>query len=529
MQFKRRKTNTVTSIYLKWLMLFTICVIGMFMAVYLFMEFRLQNIMNVPAMSDLTKHLDDLQKDDYSSLPINRYKNTKIIILDEKNNVIVESDNIPQKIRFTQSEIDKIPDFNKDDFFEVSGMSKKGKYYYMVVKATYKEGVKVITDYCILDSDYSIVEGTLFGEKSRLTEREFNFLKGKYSKSSEISKFTYVNNQGLTRTVILVTPEINARYFNKAVTSIYKLWWILIPALFTLLLIFAFLISRQIKKYIAPVNEAVLGIARGNTSDLSKYKGPYEFKEILENFNNLSQRLEESERKREYLDMERQRILTDISHDLKTPITVIQGYSKAICDGLVSEETKDKYIKVIEQKAEAVSALTDSFFEYSKMDHPDFVINPQKCDICEFCKEYLAEKYQELEISGFDLQVEIPETPIFCKIDEALFRRVIENIISNAIKYNPGGTGLYFEVTSEPYGAVLTVGDYGIGIPANIASTIFEPFTTGDLSRTSGKGTGLGMAIVKKIVDAHHGSVRLITPPNNGLSTEFKIIIPKAY
>lgn len=529
MRFKNFKKNSVTSIYLRWLMLFTISIIGLFMMVYLIMEFSIYNIVNVPTISDLTKYLYELEQDDFDSIPINRYKDTRILILDENNNILVKSDNVSPRVSFTQSEIDKIPDFNNDDFIEVSGMKKNNEYYYMVIKATYKDDVKFVNDYSILDANYRIVEGSLFGDKEYLTEREFNFLTGKFAKNYGISKFTYTNNNGLKRTIIMVSPELSVDYYSDALTSVYKLWWILIPCFFLILLIFSLLISRQIKKYIAPLNEAVLGVTRGAVFDLDKYKGPYEFKEIMENFNDLSQRLEESEKKREYLDRERQRILTDISHDLKTPITVIQGYSKAICDGLVSEETKDKYIKIIEKKAEAVSALTDSFFEYSKMEHPDFTANTEKCDICEFCKEYLAEKYQELEISGFDLQVEIPETPIYCKIDRALFRRVIENIIVNAVRYNPEGTCIFFEINSETYGAAITIGDYGIGIPESMATSIFEPFTTGDMSRTSGKGTGLGMAIVKKIIDAHHGNIRLIYPPENGLSTEFKIIIPKAY
>lgn len=343
-------------------MLFTICVIGMFMTVYTVLELRLYNIVNIPAMNDLVKHIDDLKNDDFDSISIERYKDARLIIFDENNNPIIKTDNVPSHITFTQSEIDKIPDFDDDNFFEVSGMSRNGKYYYMITKAHYEEGIKVINDYSIINEDYKIVEGTLFGEKEKLTEREFNFLKGKYSNNFGISKFVYTNYKGLKRTVIMVTPKLDATYFNDAVSSIYKLWWILIPSFFIILFIFSLLISRQIKKYIAPVNEAVLGVTRGAVSDVSKYKGPYEFKEIMENFHDLSQRLEESEKKREYLDMERQRILTDISHDLKTPITVIQGYSKAICDGLVSEETKDKYIKIIEKKAETVSALTDSFF-----------------------------------------------------------------------------------------------------------------------------------------------------------------------
>lgn len=79
MRFKKIKKNSITSIYLRWLMLFTICVIGMFMTIYTVLELRLYSIVNIPAMSDLVKHIDDLKKDDFDSIPIERYKDARLI------------------------------------------------------------------------------------------------------------------------------------------------------------------------------------------------------------------------------------------------------------------------------------------------------------------------------------------------------------------------------------------------------------------------------------------------------------------
>ena len=202
-------------------------------------------------------------------------------------------------------------------------------------------------------------------------------------------------------------------------------------------------------------------------------------------------------------------MLADISHDLKTPITVIQGYAKAINDGITDEATQRRYLDLIYKKSITVTELINTFHEYSKLDHPDFRAVRTQGDLCELFREYLAIKYEELDIAGYELETDIPDEPIMFSFDAGQLRRVFENLLSNCIKYNSSGTVLYASIKDNGSDIVIGIGDNGKGIPEAVRANIFEPFVVGSESRTDGKGSGLGLAICKRIVEAHGGKIAL--------------------
>ena len=218
-------------------------------------------------------------------------------------------------------------------------------------------------------------------------------------------------------------------------------------------------------------------------------------------------------------------LIADISHDLKTPITVIAGYIDAICDGKVPPQETQRYLRAIQGKAEALTELVNAFHEYSKVEHPEFVIHPRRTDLCEFSREYLAGKYEEIDLAGFSLEVSIPEKPVWCLLDELQFRRVLDNLVANALRHNRLGTVLYVDLSVSGASAVLRVADNGAGIPQDRAARIFEPFVVGSDAR-SGKGSGLGLAITRRIVELHGGTITLSSHPAPGRSTEFVVKLP---
>lgn len=111
-------------------------------------------------------------------------------------------------------------------------------------------------------------------------------------------------------------------------------------------------------------------------------------------------------------------------------------------------------------------------------------------------------------------------------MDSILFCRAIDNIINNSIKYNSKGTKIIINILREFDNIKITIGDNGIGISKELAVKIFEPFTTGDESRGTFHGSGLGLAITEKIIIAHNGKIELKTPPDEGYSVQFEIILP---
>lgn len=227
-------------------------------------------------------------------------------------------------------------------------------------------------------------------------------------------------------------------------------------------------------------------------------------------------------------DLESRQVIADISHDLKTPLTVIQGYSKALNEGRVPEEKKEKYLETIYDKSVLSANLIDSLFDCVKMEHPDYKINPVTVDLSEQIKEILAEKYNEIEENGFDIDVDIPERRIEFAVDKKLFERLFENLLDNSLQYNPAGTTIFIKLREEKDSLVLTVADNGTGIPQELRENIFKPFVTSNNARSSGKGTGLGLAITKRIVELHGGSISLKDcGENSKYKTEFEIRFPR--
>ena len=169
--------------------------------------------------------------------------------------------------------------------------------------------------------------------------------------------------------------------------------------------------------------------------------------------------------------------------------------------------------------------MVNAFHEYSKVEHPEFILRQARTDLGEFLREYLAGKYDEIDLAGFTLEVSIPERPVPCELDEMQFRRVLDNLLSNALRHNRLGTVLFFDLEVAEGKAVLRVADNGAGIPPERAKYIFEPFVVGSDSR-SGKGSGLGLAITRRIVEKHGGTIELNPRPTFGRSTEFILRLP---
>ncbi len=164
--------------------------------------------------------------------------------------------------------------------------------------------------------------------------------------------------------------------------------------------------------------------------------------------------------------------------------------------------------------------------QYSKTEHPEYQPQFETLDFCEYVKCFLGEKYEEIEISGFGLDLDISEEPILVELDPALFRRCLENLLTNALKYNPSGTTLSIAITADIENMNFIFADNGEGIAKDLQEHIFDSFVTGDRSRSGGNGTGLGLAITKKIVSLHKGQIELVVPPGKQYSTQFRIILP---
>lgn len=523
----KRQRTTLSFTFLKWLCLFSIAVLIIFGSIYWALTAWITQLLQKP---NLAKFLDTyrqpLYAQEYSKIPRYALQGCEFVVLDEEHDPIYTS-SLDVKVNFTPIELQCIQEYPVRQHYSVSRMQKSEESY-LITESVRSNGVDVVEKYCVLDENLRVVGGMLFPKDTVLSKTEFQFINGEYNQKYNVMKYEYKDNFGDSRTLVFYSPRYIFKQAETGVERWNQLWYILIPVFVLILAIFGFLISREIKRYLQPLNAALLGIPSGQPTDLQNYRGPREFVEIARNFDRVTEQLEESERQKKELDFQRRQMLMDISHDLKTPITVIQGYAKAICDKIIPSESIPHYAELIYHKATSVSELTAAFLEYSTITRPDFGLETERCDLCEYLKEYFGEKYEELEEKGFSLTAEIPEQSIFCELDAPKFRRILDNIVNNSIRYNPDGTEIFCGLQVQNQFAQLTLGDKGIGIPPEICETLFDAFVTGDRSRGSGGGHGLGMAIVKNLTEAHGGTVELVCEPEDGLKAEFRLLLPLA-
>lgn len=202
-------------------------------------------------------------------------------------------------------------------------------------------------------------------------------------------------------------------------------------------------------------------------------------------------------------------MLSDMAHDLRTPITTISGYAKALNDGMVSEDKQKEYLQAIENKAVRMNDLINLLFEYVKLDSDGFVLNKERCDLSELLRENAALLYSDVEDKGMNFDIDILEDACYMPLDGLQFSRVVTNLINNAIRHNEAGTTITLAMEKEDELVRVIVADDGNLIPSEVASHLFEPFAVGDASRKTKGGSGLGLSIAKKIVEMHGGNLKL--------------------
>ena len=461
-----------------------------------------------------------------------------IEILDENYNLIYSLGKDINKEKYNEDEINAIPNYRKDDTYLniYDYYSEKGESYKLIIaESYYSEGVisnslkSTSKWFKVLDKNLNVIlESDNAPAKKNYTEKEIIYMRGYYNNGLYIEKYQYINNDGVKRTAIIKSRELYTNSFFKKMNILTKIDFVVFGiAYIILVVIFVFVLRSKFYEPLEKLNKAMELLTEGKRKKPVDYSGPREFVDICDRFNIMVSKLEDSENQRKKLMNDKERMMADISHDLKTPITSIQGYAKALSDGIIVDEDKDKYIKIIYEKSKKLTELINIFHEYSKLEHPDFNLIFEKVDLSEYLRAYIALKYEDIVESGFNIEVDIPEEEMEIKIDKVQLQRVFDNILGNSIKHNEKGTNIYVSLKEKNDIYEIIIADDGKGISKDIANNIFEAFTVGDESRNSKQGSGLGLAIAKTIVDLHGGTIELEPESLKKFSTQFKIILKK--
>lgn len=222
---------------------------------------------------------------------------------------------------------------------------------------------------------------------------------------------------------------------------------------------------------------------------------------------------EEREGQQREFDRKRNLMLSDIAHDLRTPMTTVSGYAKALSDGMVQDVSRQReYLETIQRKTVRMNELINLLFEYVRLDSDGFGLDRRPLDLCELLRENAAILYADAEEAGMQFTVDLPEEPLMLSADRLQLSRVITNLLTNAIRHNAKGTRIGLFAYRELERIYVLVADSGELIPEDQSQQLFEPFARGDKAR-AGEGSGLGLSIAAKVIQMHGWKLRLIQQP----------------
>ena len=233
--------------------------------------------------------------------------------------------------------------------------------------------------------------------------------------------------------------------------------------------------------------------------------------ELAASFNNMAESLQQTER-------QRREFIANISHELKTPMTTIAGYTDGILDGTIPPENERRYLQIISNESRRLSRMVRRMLDVSQLQAIDPLRGGNHFDICESMRRVLISMEQKINDRHLDVDADIPEEPILVLGDNDMITQVIYNLLENATKFAREGTALYLGITAIDGKARVTVRNLGDTIPADELPLLFERFHKSDKSRSEDKdGVGLGLYIVKTILEQHKEKINVTS--EDGVTT----------
>ena len=300
-------------------------------------------------------------------------------------------------------------------------------------------------------------------------------------------------------------------------------------AIFLILIFTSIVLTRWIHRGVFnPINElniAMRKIKEGNFDYVLQTDAKGEIGDLYRNYEDMRLRLKETTEENRESERQNRELVSNISHDLKTPITAIKGYVEGIMDGVaVTPEKMDKYIKTIYNKANDMERLINELTYYSGIDNNRIPYNFHRINVADYFGDCIEEVGLDLEQKNIELNYSNlvqPETVIIA--DPEQMKKVINNIISNSVKYmdKPKGA-IDIRILDEVESIRIEIEDNGKGIAQKDLPKIFERFYRTDASRNSAQGgSGIGLSIVKKIIEDHGGYIWATSKEGEGTCIHF--------
>ena len=419
-----------------------------------------------------------------------------------------------------QAAVDQDPAlFENEDYLRELNEKLKEKYSYLILRrgdrivfSGSQEAEKLFSHLPLYDEYEGSVSGGFYldGEKQHLL-KQVDF---RYPDGAEGSLFivTDVGNY---------MPEIKNMLGEMLLLGILILC-------FTATLLITW-VYRSLLHPLHKLQEATKKIRDGDLDFTLEVDNEDEIGMLCQDFEEMRLRLKESQEEKIQYDKESKELISNISHDLKTPITAIKGYVEGIQDGVASSPEKlDKYIRTIYTKANDMDRLIDELTFYSKIDTNKIPYNYSKINVADYFGDCVEEVGLEMETRGIELgYFNYVDEDVVVIADAEQMKRVINNIIGNSLKYLDKKKGIInIRIKDDGDFIQVVIEDNGKGIAAKDLPYIFDRFYRTDSSRNSSKGgSGIGLSIVKKIIEDHGG--RIWATSKEGIGTEMHFVLRK--
>ncbi len=410
---------------------------------------------------------------------------------------------------YSRDFLDETQPLGSKDVLRLTGFAASVSDVNFLICAT--DGTVLLSTDESLDGEAALpgnVMSTLFreGDFARKTDL------GLYERSRFVVGVPVLGKDGAT--------ALGAVFAVASTTSMDTMWQaflglFLMTAMVVLMIAFA-VCSVTTMRQIKPIREmaqATRLYAEGDFDVRMKdYGRSDEIGELAASFNRMAETLQQTERKR-------RDFIANISHELKTPMTTIAGYTDGILDGTIPPESEKQYLQIISDESRRLSRLVRRMLDVSQLQAMDPLKSGSRFDVCESMRRVLISMEKKITDRHLDVEADIPEEPILVRGDNDMITQVIYNLLENAAKFARTGTALYLGVTTAADGkAYVTVRNLGDTIPADELPKLFERFHKSDKSRSEDKdGVGLGLYIVKTILEQHKEQIQVTS--ENGVTT----------
>lgn len=322
--------------------------------------------------------------------------------------------------------------------------------------------------------------------------------------------------------VVKFMPDVTSYVTENYLLAMNMIYIVVLLGIAVFLLVFTLFVNKKVK-YIKFLSSEVKVIKDEDFGKTIEVRGQDELAELCSSINNMSLELREKIDNEKKIEQNKNELITNVSHDLRTPLTSILGYVDLLKqNGFEDKEKFVEYISIIDERSKSLNTLINELFEYTKLNSHDIKLNYSTVEIGSLVEQLSGEYSLIFKKEGLELISEIPEEDIFVDIDIQMIVRALENLLINAKKYSVRNSQVLVKLLQESNDIVISVENKVENISQDDLDNLFERFYKVDKARKTGDSTGLGLSIVKRVVELHKGLVKaeLI----NGV-IKFKIIL----